>query len=88
MTSESQHAGDYPHLHHVKVIGQQTNLLDAVRKAVEPHAPHLHDNDFVMRSSSQGNYCAVTISLEVQHEAQLLAIYTAVKAVDGVILCL
>ncbi len=88
MTSESHHAEDYPHLHHVKVIGQQADLLSAVRKAVEPHAPHLPDSAFAIRNSSQGQYCAVTISLEIQHEAQLLAIYTAVKAVDGVILCL
>ncbi len=88
MKTETRQADDFPHLHHVKVIGQHADLLGAVREAVEPHAPDLPESAFALRTSSQGQYLSVTISLEIQNEAQLLNIYTAVKAVDGVILCL
>ncbi len=88
MTPETGLASEFPHRHHVKVIGQHSDLLTAVREAVASHAQALPENAFTLRPSSQGQYHSVTVSLEVHSEAQLLAIYTAVKAIDGVILCL
>ena len=81
-------AADFPHLHHVKAIGQHPNLLAAVQKAIAPHAPDLPVTAFSCRPSNQGQYQAVTVSLEVDSHEHLLAIYTSVQEVDGVILCL
>jgi len=80
--------GDFPHLHHVKVIGQNDDLLAAVRAAVAPHAPDLPESAFAVRPSRRGNYHAVTCSLLVESDAQLRAVYTAVSRIEGVILCL
>ncbi|AEK59025.1 MULTISPECIES: DUF493 domain-containing protein [Acidithiobacillus] len=80
--------GDYPHLHHVKVIGQSDDLLAAVRRAVAPHAPSLPDSAFSVRPSRAGNYHAVTCSLMVESDDQLRAVYAAVSHIEGVILCL
>ena len=88
METEKNPAEDFPHLHHVKAIGQHTDLLAAVRAAIAPHAPDLPDTAFSCRPSSQGQYQAVTVSLEVSSHEHLLAIYTSVKEIDGVILCL
>jgi putative lipoic acid-binding regulatory protein len=88
MTIDTKTAEDFPHLHHVKAIGQHADLLAAVRAAIAEHAPELPESAFSLRPSNQGRYQAVTVSLEVRSEAHLLAIYSAVKSVDGVILCL
>lgn len=88
METEKNPAEDFPHLHHVKAIGQHADLLAAVRAAIAPHAPDLPDMAFSCRPSSQGQYQAVTVSLEVSSNEHLLAIYTSVKEIDGVILCL
>lgn len=79
---------DFPHLHHVKVIGQSDDLLAAVREAVAPHAPSLPESAFSVRPSRRGNYHAVTCSLVVESEVQLRAVYAAVSRIEGVILCL
>ncbi|CDQ10019.1 conserved protein of unknown function [Acidithiobacillus ferrivorans] len=88
METEKNPAADFPHLHHVKAIGQHADLLAAVRAAIAPHAPDLPDMAFSCRPSSQGQYQAVTVSLEINSHEHLLAVYSSVKGIDGVILCL
>ena len=66
METDTNPAKDFPHLHHVKAIGQHDDLLAAVRAAIAPHVPDLPDTAFSCRPSSQGNYQAVTVSIEAQ----------------------
>jgi putative lipoic acid-binding regulatory protein len=88
MDSPTEAPEDFPHLHHVKAIGQHDDLLAAVRSAITPHAPGLSETAFCLRASAGGKYQAVTCSLEVQSAAQLQAIYSAVQEIEGVMLCL
>ncbi|MCE5393942.1 MAG: DUF493 domain-containing protein [Acidithiobacillus sp.] len=79
---------DFPHLHHLKAIGQHEDLLQAVREAIDPLAPGLEPGAFQLRESRQGRYAAVTCSLVVENPEQLQAIYAAIQKIEGVLLCL
>ncbi|MHB8249382.1 MAG: YbeD family protein [Acidithiobacillus sp.] len=88
MEASDHPADDFPHTHHVKAIGQNSDLLAAVRQAVALHVPELPETAFSCRASREGKYLAVTCTLEAQSREQLEAIYQALRNVDGVILCL
>lgn len=88
MDAPNEAPEDFPHLHHVKAIGQHDDLLQAVRGALLALAPDLPAEAFRVRVSGAGRYSAVTCSLMVDSAEHLQAIYAAVQEIDGVMLCL
>ncbi|MEY2342984.1 DUF493 domain-containing protein [Acidithiobacillus sp. IBUN Pt1247-S3] len=88
MDAPSEAPEDFPHIHHVKAIGQHDDLLQAMREALVAHAPDLPLEAFSVRVSGGGKYSAVTCSLRVDSAEHLQAIYAAVQEIDGVMMCL
>ncbi|WP_308387791.1 DUF493 domain-containing protein [Acidithiobacillus sp. AMEEHan] len=88
METLGERPDDFPHIHHVKAIGQHDDLLGAVRAAVAVHVPDISEQAFSVRASGGGKYTAVTCSVTVHDAEHLQAIYAAVQGIEGVMLCL
>ncbi|MBU2754705.1 DUF493 domain-containing protein [Acidithiobacillus sp. CV18-2] len=88
METPGEGPDDFPHIHHVKAIGQHDDLLGAVQAAIAVHVPDIPQQAFSVRASGGGKYSAVTCSVTVTSATQLQAIYAAVQEIEGVMLCL
>ncbi len=91
-TSDNEPAApviEFPCQYPVKVMGHATEsfhleIVDVFRR----HAPGVTDEDVSVRESAQGNYLAVTVTIEATGTTQLTALFADLKAVDGVKLVL
>lgn len=73
----------------IKVIGKNCEHFNAlVFSLVSPHAPDLSEDAVVSRPSGQGNYLAVTITIQAVSREQLDTIYRQLTACDQVIMAL
>ncbi len=67
---------EFPCQFPIKVMGKFSSELDLlVVEIVRRHAPNLHEGAVTTRSSKDGNYIAVTITIEASSKQQLDAIY-------------
>ncbi len=67
---------DYP----VKIMGENRDSFEqAVLDLTRLHAPEVGLEHVSVRSSSAGNYCAVTITIRATSEAQLRALHETLK---------
>lgn len=84
-TSLQEFPSDFP----IKVMGRQDAQLRAQTQAiVERHAGPLEDSRVRVRTSSDGNFLAVTFMVPAQSRAQLDDIYRELTACKAVLMAL
>ncbi|MCB2191424.1 MAG: DUF493 domain-containing protein [Deltaproteobacteria bacterium] len=78
---------DFPCVYMFKVIGYNSGeLAQEVRRAAETVlGPIMGKNEIRSRPSSGDKYLAVTIETKVESSAQVLDVYDALKALEGLI---
>lgn len=77
----------FPGPYMFKVIGfGAEGYVDDVRRAAESVLGPIGDDDQLRaRASSGGKYVAVTLDVQVRDSHQVLAVYTALRGVAGVV---
>jgi putative lipoic acid-binding regulatory protein len=80
---------EFPCQYPVKVMGAagadfRANVLAVFRR----HAAEVDESRVVARESREGNYLALTVTIEATGEGQLQALFTDLKTVSGVKLVL
>lgn len=70
----------------VKAMGKTCPELEiAVIEIINRHVPDLGEGAVKMRPSSQGNYTAITVTIQAQSKGQLDAIYMELTACELVV---
>lgn len=70
----------------VKAMGKTCPELEiAVIEIINRHVPDLGEGAVKMRPSSQGNYTAITVTIQAQSKGQLDAIYMELTACEFVV---
>ncbi len=78
---------EFPCQYQIKAMGRnEGNLCDTVVKIVGQHCEHIDDRHVSCRSSTNGKYLSVSITIEAQSREQLDAIYDALTAHDEVLM--
>lgn len=86
-TSES--AFEFPCDFPIKAMGHaRGNFELTVLEIVRRHAPDLTEDSFKSRSSSNGKYLSVTVTVRAQSKQQLDAIYMDLTACEHVLMAL
>ena len=68
---------DFP----LKVMGRRVDgFAQAIADLVREHVPGFDPSGMELRSSSQGNYLSVTVTVRLESRRQLEALYTALSA--------
>ena len=84
---ESRH--DFPCTYMFKVIGStDDNFLARVVAVVRSELQQEIDPDYSMRSAKNGAHIAITLEPECASPQQILAIYSRLSAMDGVVMLL
>jgi uncharacterized protein len=87
MPSESllQFPCDFP----IKVMGEaRPEFETAVLSIIHRHVPDLKENAILARTSKEGKYLALTITIVARSQAQLDTIYRALTASQWVLMAL
>lgn len=79
---------DFPCIYMFKVIGYNSgDFAQEVRRAAEAVlGPITGEGELRSRLSAGGKYLAVTIDTEVASSAQVLEVYEALKALEGLVM--
>lgn len=73
----------------IKVMGRQDSGIEALTRAiVEQHTGPLADSSVRLRTSTDGNFLAVTFDITATSREQLDAIYRALSACKAVLMAL
>lgn len=89
MSTPQLPALEFPCLFPIKVMGKAADDFDLlVAGIVRRHAPALGEGAVRSRASAQGNYVAVTVTIEATSRAQLDAIYQDLVACERVLMAL
>lgn len=91
MTSDNQQesAFEFPCDFPIKAMGHASGNFElTVLEIVRRHAPDLTEGAFKSRSSSNGKYLSVTVTVRAQSKDQLDAIYMELTACDKVLMAL
>lgn len=84
---ESNH--DFPGPYMIKVIGTaDRNFTGRVIQQVRDELQLETDPPFTLRSTSKGNHVAITLEPECESAQQVLAIYSRLMGMDGVVMLL
>lgn len=76
---------DFP----IKVMGKTTPEFEAlVLSIIRKHAPDLTEGAIELRSSQNGNYLSITVTVRAQSKAQLDTIYQELTASKLVLMAL
>jgi putative lipoic acid-binding regulatory protein len=76
---------DFP----IKIFGLSSDLFEAtVVGIIRKHVPTISEAAFKINPSKQGKYIALTATIHAESQAQLDAIYQALKACDLVTMTL
>ena len=76
---------DFP----IKIMGKaHEDLHQAIKEILDEHAPEFDHDTIVIRPSKQGNYHAVTATIQAKSQAQLDAIYQALSDHELVLMAL
>lgn len=79
---ESNHP--FPGTFQIKAIGQAEDDFEGrILAAVQEHVPAWSDLDHSVRSTPGGRHVALTLDVNVQSAAQVLAIYATLREVRG-----
>jgi putative lipoic acid-binding regulatory protein len=79
----------FPCAYPIKVIGEEDDaFVSNVCDIVAAHDPHFSSEKVVEKKSRAGRFCSLTIELQATGEAQILAIFNAVKQLPQVKLVL
>ncbi len=77
---------DFPCEFAIKVIGQTCDELEiAVLGIIRQHVPELAETAIKIRSSENGKYIAMTITIHAESRTQLDSIYSEINACEYVI---
>lgn len=77
MSARADSLIEYPCDFPIKVMGKRVDsLAQTVVSIVLKHAPDFEAGSLEMRSSSQGNYLSLTVTIRATSRAQLDALYT------------
>ncbi len=80
---------EFPCQFPIKIMGRNAgDFQDRVVAMVRHHAPDLSADAVQVRASGQGNYLAVTVTIEAQSRAQLDAIYRELTACEDILMAL
>ncbi len=80
---------EFPCTFPIKAMGKNADDFDArVVEIVRRHVPDLPKGAISARPSRDGNYLAVTITIQAQSRAQLDAIYRELTACEQVLMAL
>lgn len=80
---------DYPCRYPFKVVFQsRTSLANEVEAVLRAKVGSERDWDLRLTPSRTGKYVSLTVSLEVQHAAEVEELHRALGAVPGVMVCL
>jgi uncharacterized protein len=89
MTEEPESPLQFPCAFPIKAMGKAGCDLDLiVVEIVRRHAPDLHEGAIHSRTSGQGNYVAVTVTVNATSRAQLDAIYQDLVDCEAVLMAL
>jgi hypothetical protein len=91
MTTDNQQetAFEFPCDFPIKAMGYASGNFElTVLEIVRRHAPDLNEGAFKSRSSSNGKYLSVTVTVRAQSKQQLDAIYMELTACDKVLMAL
>ena len=89
MTQDTDSLLEFPCEFPIKVIGKAGRDIDAVVfSVVRAHAPDLGEGAIRGRKSRNGNYHAVTVTIQATSRAQLDAVYQALHAHADVLMVL
>lgn len=79
----------FPCLYPIKVIGKANDHFDAaIIAAINPLLDKPFEGTVQHKDSNEKNFTSVTITLEIQHEDQLQAIFQALKKNPHVLMVL
>lgn len=79
---------DFPCRFPIKAIGSGDDLDLIVCEIIRRHAPNLGESAVSTRSSSKGNYTAVTVTITAESRQQLDNIYLELTAHDRITMAL
>jgi putative lipoic acid-binding regulatory protein len=89
MTDETESPLKFPCVFPIKAMGKSDCGLDLiVVEIVRRHAPDLHEGAIHCRTSGQGNYVSVTVTVNATSRAQLDAIYQDLVDCEAVLMAL
>ena len=86
--TDSDRIFDFPCRFPIKVIGSGEDLDLIVCEIVRRHAPDLGEGAITTRSSRNGNYVAVTVTITAESRQQLDNIYLELTSHDRVTMAL
>ncbi|MFV2060959.1 MAG: YbeD family protein [Gammaproteobacteria bacterium] len=80
---------EFPCSFPIKVMGKDTSdLHQSVRSIINKHVNDISDDAFQTRSSAQGTYVSITITITATDKQQLDNIYLDLTACEHVAMCL
>ena len=89
MTDTDQSPLQFPCTFPIKAMGRSSETFDAlVVEIVRRHVPDLGESAVTVRSSAEGKYLAVTVTITATSRAQLDAIYQDLVACEAVMVAL
>lgn len=89
MSTFDQSPLQFPCVFPIKAMGLATESFDAlVVSIVRRHAPDLSESAVTARTSAEGKYLAVTVTIQARSRVQLDAIYQDLVACEQVLVAL
>ena len=80
---------EFPCEFHIKAIGHTTKNLDAtVVNVVRRHVKAIYEGAVRSKPSSKGKFTSVTVTFTLESREQLDSIYTALGAIDEIVMVL
>lgn len=89
MSSENEDAKgfEFPCSYQVKAMGLHEEDFDAlVVSIIRQHCEHIHEGSVSTRTSKNGKYISVSVTIQAQSREQLDAIYDELTAHDKVLM--
>ena len=89
MTDKKDSALTFPCDFPIKIFGVATDqFVPSVLTIIHKHSPNLHESAIVSRPSKDGKYLALTITVTVENQKELDAIYHELTASSFVLMAL